>query len=366
MRYRVIANADNMPVDPSLELVHWIAAGPDNRMPVRVVQLQPQQSQLIKERRYLEMQGPLPRKEFMLNDRGNWPSIALPGSSATQNLYQNSMQSRPGVPSFARTPSGSRPMVGQPGGGISGLMGKPGQVAVPTPTPFANLAEDILENERNTEFGDSLDFLSPREISVTRYKQHHEWMEEIVASPYAINQILPVALNLRLAGALKNVTDGLWEDAAGIEGDGSPAIGGAAKKVNPARLKAFEDRIATTLSQGEQELADMRKAHAAKMEEIKQQKLFANLERKLAETSQDGSMVSFEEITRQAEQALGKLVTRQEVVEISRGGLLSKAELMSTLTSHQQQPEAFDADFSNLDSAGEALEFFGQDMVYTA
>lgn len=251
---------------------------------------------------------------------------------------------------------------------MPGLMVKPGQLAVPAPTPFANLAEDILENERNTEFGDSLDFLSPREISATRYKQHHEWMEEIVSSPYAINQILPVALNLRLSGALKSLTDGLWEDAAAMEADGTPAVpGGAAKRVDPARFKAFEEKMATHLSQGEQELADMRKAHAIKMEEIKQQRLLVNLERRLAETSKDGSLVSLEEITRDIEQALGgKLVPKQDVLEVSRGGLLSKSELMSTLTTHQQQPEAFDADFSNLDSAGEALEFFGQDMVYTA
>jgi len=191
-------------------------------------------------------------------------------------------------------------------------------------------------------------------------------MEEIVASPYAINQILPVALNLRLAGALKSLTDGLWEDAAAMEADGAPATGGAAKKVDPARLKAFEENMATHLARGERELADMRKSHAAKMQEMKQRPI-ADLERKLAETSGDGSMVSLEEVTREAEQALGgKLVARQEVVEVSRGGLLSKAELMSTLTTHQQQPEAFDADFGNLDSAGEALDFFGQDMVYTA
>jgi len=355
MRYRITAAANNTPFDPNLELVHWIAAAPDQRMPARMAQAQigqPQSTQM-RERRLLEMQGPLPRKEFTLNNRDSWPTISLPGNPIPQNPYANPIQNRTGMPAFNRTPSGNRPLAtGLPN--MPGGMIKPGMMAGPMSTPFSNLAEDILENERNTEFGDFLDFLSPREISIARYKQHHEWMEELLASPYAMKDILPVDLGLRLAGSLKGLTDDLWGDAATLGAEG------AAKKVDPERLKTFEAKVATHLSSGEQELAEMRRAHAAKMAEIQQQDIFKNLEVKLA--ASNNNHISIVELEREAEQALGgKLVGRPEVAIISRGGMLNKGE--ENLTT-QQQPDVFHSDFNGLDSAGEALDFYNQDIDF--
>jgi hypothetical protein len=361
MRYRITAAGNNAPFDPNLEIVHWVTASPEHRMPARMAQAQigqPQTTQM-RERRLLEMQGPLPRKEFMLNNRDSWPSISLPGNPIPQNPYQNTLQNplqnRPGMPAYNRTPSGNRPLAtGVPS--MGGGMGKPGMIAGPMVTPFSNLAEDILENERNTEFGDFLDFLSPREISIARYKQHHEWMEELLASPYAMKDILPVDLGLRLSGSLKGLTDDLWGDAATLGAEG------AAKKVDPERLKAFEAKVATHANTGERELAEMRQAHAQKMAQIQQEDVFKNLELKLA--ASNNSHVSVADLEREAEQALGgKLIGKPEIAIISRGGLLNKGEEnMAT----QQQPDDFHADFGNLDTAGEALDFYSQDLEFPA
>ena len=326
-------------------------------MPTQRATLQPYQQQQLRERRFLEMQGPLPRKEFLLNDRNSWPTINLPANPTPQNPYQNPIQNRGALPAFNRTPSATRPMTGAMPG-MPPSMRKPSQPGGMLSTPFGNLAEDILESERNTEFGDMLDFLSPREISVARYKQHHEWMEEIVAGPWAMKDILPVDLGLRLAGSLKGLTDDLWADAAMLE------VEGAARKTDPARLQAFNERMAKHLSDGEQELAEMRRAHAEKMEEITQQKLFVNLERKLAETSRDGIQIGLEDITREAEEAFGgKLRGRADIVAVSKGGLLGKGE--ENAATHQQ-PDEFHTGFGNLDTAGEALNFFSEDVGYPA
>lgn len=256
--------------------------------------------------------------------------------------------------------------------GMQGAMAgiKTGQPGGPL-APFLNLADDILENERNTEFGDMLDFLNPRDISIARFKQHHEWMEEIMSTPYDMRQIVPVDLGLKLSGSLKDLTEGLWEDGTALAVEGA-ASNDSAKKVDPARLKAFEEKMAKHLSDGEQELLEMQRQHAEKVEEIKQQRLFANLERKLAQNSRDGSLVGSDEIIREAEQALGgKLNSKPDIRMVQRGGLLNKGEENVGIAAQQQQQqqpqppeEDFNADFGNLDTAGEALDFFNQDIDY--
>jgi hypothetical protein len=68
-----------------------------------------------------------------------------------------------------------------------------------------------IDEEEDTSRGDILDHLTPREIAQTRYMQHHEWMEEIIGSVYAINRITPVDLGLGLEGDLESVTRGLLD-----------------------------------------------------------------------------------------------------------------------------------------------------------
>lgn len=70
-----------------------------------------------------------------------------------------------------------------------------------------------IDEEEDTSRGDILDHLTPREIAQTRYMQHHEWMEEVIGSVYAINRITPVDLGLGLEGDLESVTRGLLDPA---------------------------------------------------------------------------------------------------------------------------------------------------------
>ena len=45
-------------------------------------------------------------------------------------------------------------------------------------------------DDGDTSCGDLFD-ISLLKISHLRYKQNHEWMEEILSSPYSLNQIIP-------------------------------------------------------------------------------------------------------------------------------------------------------------------------------
>ena len=53
---------------------------------------------------------------------------------------------------------------------------------------------------------DYMDTLIPREISALRYKQHHEWLEEVLSSPYDTYQILPEELGFGRKGELESLT----------------------------------------------------------------------------------------------------------------------------------------------------------------
>ena len=179
---------------------------------------------MMQERRWLESQGQLARKEFMLNDRYNWPNINLPGHAPPQggfgqgqpvaaNNMHMGMMGRHGqfYPSSQAGQIGPSPAkrqrqgMGQPmlsGGGGGG--GFPG---VPSGMPLSQ--ESLLEEEENTALGDLMDNLTQEEISKVRYVQHHIWMEEILSSPYATGAIEPTDLGLGLVGELARLTDGI-------------------------------------------------------------------------------------------------------------------------------------------------------------
>ncbi|KAH9206016.1 hypothetical protein DL95DRAFT_416933 [Leptodontidium sp. 2 PMI_412] len=52
---------------------------------------------------------------------------------------------------------------------------------------------------------------TPRELSMSRYKQNHEWMKEILSSPYSINQIIPANLGLNVRSKLTTLTEGIFD-----------------------------------------------------------------------------------------------------------------------------------------------------------
>lgn len=346
VRYRLVSSP-NGAHDPQLELVHYTISSLEHQIPSRSIQVNAQIQKTISERKYLESQGNLTQKQFMLHDRMNYPQINVPGNTIPSNPYQQAAaqiygrnpMGRPQAPPGAMRQGGMGPsphkrsqLSGKmPGGGLHPF----GQ---PQPTP------EYLKDEDNHAYGDSLDFLTPREISSARYKQHHEWMEEILSSPYSTTQIVPVGLGMSLDGELGAVTDGLY-DEKGI--------------LNKEAIPDLEKRVQEFLRKGEEDIEETKRVHKEKTTEMSPQKLYADLERKLA-GQPDNDML--DQITREIEAATNKKVTpKQPVVQISKGGILDYVEEIDV----QNQSSQEFVDFANMDTAGEALDFFDQSMEYT-
>ena len=195
IRWRIAEKNPALPstIDPNIWLVHYLPADPQNRAAVHGFPIQHNVKQLLQQRLYLEQQPHLlQRKEFMLMDRVNWPSITNNAGMHQRQMY----------PAYQQHPMVARQQHQQPY--------PHGQLQQPPPKRprteqhvataiMKNDLSDALFEEDITEFGDFFDTLTPVEISKTRYKQHHEWMEEIYSSVYSLSQIVPEDLGFGLS-----------------------------------------------------------------------------------------------------------------------------------------------------------------------
>lgn len=145
--------------------------------------------------------------------------------------------------------------------------------------------DPTIEEEEDTSRGDLLDQVSPREVVVARYCNHHEWMEEVLGSAYSIQQITPVDLGLGLAGELEVVTRGLldppiekpWERQ-----QPQPNQPPAQKKPSQAEvLAAFRPRVESKIAEMEREMAQMEARHKARLEKIRASSVLRDAEQEL-------------------------------------------------------------------------------------
>jgi hypothetical protein len=235
---------------------------------------------IIQTRNQLHNAGQLVRKEFMLYDAANWPKVEFsPLPPRGQQAYYNPMQ-RPQQQQYTNGPIGQPPAKRQ--------RVPPQQQARPV-GPV--LPADVLDEEENT-MQDSFDYMTPREISLSRYKQHHEWMEEIFSSPHAIGKIMPIDLGFGLMGELAPLTADILDTPAGdapidANGDANPDYKNKVKnyeKLQPEQLKEFESRVSTYLSKETVEIEKMKAAHAKKMAALKKSRTYIKAERRLRDT----------------------------------------------------------------------------------
>ncbi|KAF2147415.1 uncharacterized protein K452DRAFT_293839 [Aplosporella prunicola CBS 121167] len=302
-RYRIVNKhpSSNGPIfDQSLWIVHYSQSEPQARVPVARIPINAEMQRTMTERRFLESQGQLIRKEFMLHDRHKWPNISFPGiqpgHAQPGAMYAaQPMQQAAGFRQPPFYPQGQGAVIG-PSPAKRPRQIPPTQMpgTVPgMPPTGAGLAHDTsIEDEENTAIGDLLDHLTPRDISTMRYTQHHEWMEEIFSSPYAAGQIMPVDLGLGLMGELSQLTEGLF-DSPGAQSVTNPKkVGASAKpyqKLGPEKYKEFETRVNNFMKDGEAELERMKAEHAKKMEDLTRSKTYIEAERRLREALLDDS-----------------------------------------------------------------------------
>lgn len=210
-RYRLVParhmHPDPLQVDPSLFIVHYSSCEPIDRIMANVIPLNMHIQQTMQTRGYLQSQGQIVRRDFMLHDRQSWPTINMP-QGASRGMAPRQQQPYPGPPRIPQNVAYPPPAPQyQPHpSNKRARTNPPGQSGAPTAAPLDHGIE-----EEDTLRGDLFDQLTPREVSYCRYKQNHEWMEEIFSSVYSVNQIEAVDLGLGKPGSLGKLTEGIFE-----------------------------------------------------------------------------------------------------------------------------------------------------------
>ena len=313
MRYRIAAGPGT--TDPNLWLVHYRPADPPNRVPASQIPIPRDIHAQLQMRAQLQAAGPLMRKEFMLVDQANWPKVEFGQQGMrAQQPYYNPMQ--PGRPYVVQPPPAKRQRL-------------PTQPQARQPVAGAILPDTSLEEEENAT-QDAFDFLTPREISLSRYKQHHEWMEEIFSSPYAVGKIAPVDLGLGLMGELAPLTAGILD----VSGSDNPETGKENYKIknyyklDPEQLKVFENRVSEYSAKEQAEIDTMKADHARKMAQLKRTRTYIKAERRLRDLSRSVDVEAdgenpLEGVVQDLEQSLGvNFNAKKAVVCVDKGGYI--------------------------------------------
>ncbi|KAI9708384.1 MAG: hypothetical protein M1820_004088 [Bogoriella megaspora] len=386
-RYRIISKSPAAPAqfDPNLWMIHYRAAEPDARVPAQMITVPAQVQNLLRSRQYLESQGQLARKEFMLHDAGNWPQIHVPGGAIPTNPYAQSGGMYPGMgrgAPYALNQTQPPNVIGQP------PPSKRPRMSVPPPRPGATPGslEPDIEDEEDTTMGDYLDHLTPQDISKMRYEQHHKWMEEIFSSPYALSRIVPVDLGLGLAGELSVLTAGLTD--APLEDVNLPDAGPqnvnpkwkeealAAAKYKPLKKEDVDElelRVQTHAENAKREMAELRKEHAKRTSDmLRRSKMIANAERRVGDAKGSepegtgneiwrldtqpwsiGAKESVQGLVEDVQSKLGvKIQGRKNIVCVDKGGYVEPRSATPQVDSTAQggeQPQTNNTKEANID-----------------
>ncbi|RMD44078.1 hypothetical protein DV735_g1064, partial [Chaetothyriales sp. CBS 134920] len=317
-RYRLLPSQPGLPSpDPSLFIVHYSKANPRDAIHAARIPPLPPVVQQMQQRSIIQASGQLIRKDFMLHDRANWPHIQAP-------------------PALARAVAASGP---------------PGHRRGPS---IAHHPEPTLEEEEDVSRGDALDFMTPRDISKTRYEQHHEWMEEVLESPYSIFQIIPGDLGLGRKGELEALTRGFFDAPMTAQRDvnATPGAQDSVGRLGENDAAEFKKRAEEKIQSMNAELEKMRKTHARRMQRLQKTTLLNIAEKKLRSvptalnerTASIGAVAhdetdALDEIAKEVEEKTGRKIEKVSAVRlVSRGGLEDRVLHRSLSTSSTGRP----------------------------
>ena len=207
----------------------------------------------------------------MFNDRANYPMIPYPPAGAARP----SARYPPGTAQYQQAmamqsyqPASKRQRTGAPGAPVGR-----GQAR-------GNLNED------EWEIGELIDHLSQRDVAVQRFTQHHEWLEEAFASPYATGNIQPVALGFGLVGELEPVTRGIFNPPNAqpkLPAKGEPKTYGVevAAPLSAKQEKEFAQRVADRIAQDNAEIEEMARQHQERLASLEDGSRLVTMERQL-------------------------------------------------------------------------------------
>ena len=375
--------------DLSLWIWHYSQTEPQNRFPAHQIRISDAMRQSLHERSILQKHGQLERKEFMLRDSANWPVINLPGTGnmypaaqgypgdvishmnrSQQQAYiqqqhqqhqqqqQRQQQQQANVTQQGiAPPPAKRQRHGGPGHAHGSI------TAIPAP---AVVQDNPYDEEEGTSGGDYMDFLTPREISLRRYTQHHEWLEEILNSPYDTSQIIPGQLGLGRKGELESLTRDFFD--APIEAtpretfpkpngeipeeeSATPRVG----RLESGKAEDFTKRATEKIAEINAEMEKLKRQHARRMAKLDKGRTFKEAEQNLRSSTLElingevtkGDAVQqqhrAEELATRLEAYLGKSIKSVKDIEcIDKGGLEEK----------DQAKDAKDHDYDMTDTFG--------------
>ncbi|KAI1826424.1 hypothetical protein F4861DRAFT_497188 [Xylaria intraflava] len=279
-RFRLIppnAPNPNAPqVDPSLWIVHYGPIDSNERIPSQAIPHDPRIQSIRDTRAYLYRYGQLTRKEFILGDRVNWPPIPWPREGSRHPMFSGG---RPIPQSMAYPPHG--PTAGGP---------PPKRPRVNQPVhSMAVVGQLDYDDEEDTSRGDLFDLLTPRDVSISRYKQNHEWMEEILSSAYRMGQIGFSDLGLGLQGELAGLTEGIFK-AQGADAVTQAPTKPATTQLDPEQAAEFRKRVNDKIESTNAEIEKMKEKHAKQMAKFKNNSLITVSEKELRTAVDDPGM----------------------------------------------------------------------------
>lgn len=328
----------------------------------------------MNERMHLQRNGQqLVRKEFMLRDSASWPTVNLPGNPgpsyaqqtmgypgdvishlnrSQQQVYQQQAQAaqRGMGPSPAK-----RPRHGPTGHGhISAT-------AIPAPLP-----PEAYDDEDGSSAGDYMDYLTPRDISLHRYIQHHEWLEEILNSPYDTSQIIPGQLGMGRKGELESLTRDFFDapinptpkesfktlDSSQLptEDTPTPRVG----RMEAGKAEEFSKQATERVAQINAEMEKLKQQHTRRMAKLSKGRVFKEAEESIRVSTLDlmngnpgkagAEEHKADEVVAKMEAYVGKPTKPMPEIEcVQKGGLEDKA----------QAKENSDQDYDMTDNFGQ-------------
>ena len=373
-RYRLVPTREPVPnlppMDPSLWLIHYYTNELSNQIPTRGIPISDHANRIMTERNSLQGHGSLQlqHKEFMLRDRENWPTVNPPGINAPSYPqqamgYPNNVMahmSRSQHPAYMQQTQAAMsqgvigPSPAKRQRHVSNSHGHASATAIPMPVMPPDAAFD---DEETTSGVDYMDVLTPQQISRSRYVQHHEWLEEVLNSPYDSHQIIPGALGLGRKGELESLTRDFFDAPERgtrkevLELPRTPKeedfktgrsvvpddhVATRVGRMEDGKAEDFTQRAAQRMADLQTEIDELKRQHSRRMAKISNGQSWREAERRLrvatvelmnndasrAVVDQDDQI---DQIIQTAEQELGKRIKPIEEVEcIEKGGLEEK------------------------------------------
>ncbi|KAK1249041.1 hypothetical protein MKX07_002557 [Trichoderma sp. CBMAI-0711] len=264
--------------DPNLFIVHYGPAEMNDRIPVAMIPYDDRVNQIMQQRHFLQRAGQIRRKEFMLSDRVNWPSLPeLTRQQLGPQMNPRGVPQQMAYPAQPPAPGPPTKRARQSQAQAQAQAQAQQAAALPPGMPPVDAAFD---DEEDISRGDMFDHLTPREISMSRYQQNHEWMEEILSSAYRIGQITPADLGLGLKGELASLTEGIFT-AQGGEAYSQAPEKAYVGRLDPGQADEFRKRVDKYVSSTQAEMRRMEEEHQKAMAALREHSLLKTKEREL-------------------------------------------------------------------------------------